>query len=229
MNKLTIGLLTILLCFGVVMADPTDADVEQGAEDKYVWTGGDTFDTEGGNVSNVNASANVSTESWAGIYGNTSDSSILLADSVGADIFYRWAWDPTEGARVCAVVGPVADWTNLGAMALGTLDTLFSITTGDTDDSAETFNESTDTFYLAGQTVANVPRSKTGPDVATDTFNTYAVEAGNEVGKSSALFCTNLSTTSDNFEGVDWNYELILATDPAIAAIETYYIYLELG
>jgi len=230
MNKLTLGLLALLLCFGVVMADPIEADTTKGDTDKYDFTSGDNFTTEGGNVTEANATLNVSTEKWSGLYGDVDDGSILLADNSN-NIFYEWTWTPASGGKICAVAGSVSDWSTISAAAATAINTVWGFAAGDEDDAVDTFDQ-TDAFTFAGTTVSATAAADTGPNVVADAFRTYLLNisgaAPNAGDKTDLAFCANLSAGGTNFMNGSSDYEVIVATNETIGQTEDYYLYLEL-
>ena len=78
-------LLGLLFVMGVSLAiQPAEGWID-GAQSKYVPSANANVTTEGGNVTPLNLFGNVSTEKWAGYWGNVSGNIVL---SPGTDMFY---------------------------------------------------------------------------------------------------------------------------------------------
>ncbi|MFH1394099.1 MAG: hypothetical protein ABII71_00335 [Candidatus Micrarchaeota archaeon] len=219
--KKAILLMTLLLSAGIIMAIQPASSWTVVATGKYNQSVVANVTTEGGNVTNVNLGGNVSTERWAGFWGNVTGEIIL---SPSTSIFYRWAWSSARGGEVCAVASPVPfDWTNVQAAVANDVDSVWGF--GDaTDNATNTLTQAVCNVYVAGTSVTTV-----GNLTGVGGFETCAVaDNGAPAAKSDLAFCTNISQGGSLFNGQDGDYEVLVPTDEADGATETYYFWIEL-
>lgn len=128
---------------------------------RYTQTPAAGYVTEGGNVTNLDLRGNVSTEKWAGYWGNVSGL-IVLAPSAGASLFYSWAWDSSRGGEVCAIAASSGfDWAGLQQAAASAIDSVWAFGAA-TDNATNTFNETCTNVDIAGINVASTAGSLTG-------------------------------------------------------------------
>ncbi|MCX6768650.1 MAG: hypothetical protein NTY83_02310 [Candidatus Micrarchaeota archaeon] len=190
---------------------------------KYTQTPAAGYVTEGGNVTNLDLDGNVSTEKWAGYWGDVSGD-IVLAPAAGGLMFYTWAWTPAEGGEVCAVAASSGfDWATVQTIAAGTIDTIWGFAVG-TDDATSTLDESCD-VDVAGTAVVGSDGVTTNGAGA---FQTCAVGDGDDADKEDVAFCVNIQDAATVFNGGTGDYQLLAATDDAMGATETHYFWIEL-
>lgn len=206
------------MCFAIRPADGWTV----GATGKYTQSVQANVTTEGGNVTNLNLSSNISTEKWAGYWGNLSGNIFL---SPGVSMFYTWAWDSGSGGEVCAVTASSGfDWSNAQTIAAATVDTIWAFTGADTDSAANTLADSC-SVTVAGTSIAGSVGTSTG----TGGFQTCAVGDGDDTAKSDVAFCVNITQGGSLFNGQSGDYELLTATNETSGATETHYFWMELN
>ena len=215
-----IGLfLGLLLALGLAFAIQPAEGWNAGAQGKYSSSANANVTTEGGNVTPLNLTGNVSTEKWAGYWGNVSGNIVL---SPGTDMFYTWAWTSGDG-EVCAIADSSGfDWSSVQAIAAATIDTIWGFVGADTDSATSTLTSACN-LDVATSSVTGVGTTHTG----SGNFETCAVGDGDDVAKQDVAFCVNISSAA-LFNGQTGDYELLAATDEALGATETHYFWVEL-
>ncbi len=220
MDKIKI-LLSLLFAVGLVFAIQPAEGWNVGAIGKYTQTGQANVTTEGGNVTNLNLSSNISTEKWAGYWGNVSGGIVL---SPGASMFYTWAWNPSDGGEVCAVAAPSGfAWSTLQAIAGSVIDGAWGFDPLETDSGQNTFT-SLCNVDIAGQTVIGSDGTTTGGG----TFETCLIGDGGGIAKNHVAFCVNITQAGNLFNGLTGDYELMAATNETAGTTEMHYFWLEL-
>ncbi len=224
MNKMIWALAFVVLCSGMAFAIGNATIDGTVSQSKYA--GAETAEnvtTEGGNVSTVNLTGTDSTERWAGAYGNVSGT-LVLAEAGDTNYMYDWTYDTGDGGEVCVSVASNFDWTApLTAASLTGLSTAWDF--GDNADNVtETFDDGTQSFEIAGQTIPAVPLADTGgADYVTGALNDGAGSA-----QTDFAFCVNITGAGSNYDTETVDYEVIMPTDDAVDATETYFFYIEL-
>lgn len=196
------------------------------------WTGqvagSDT--TEGGNITEVNVSSVSLTDRWASYWGNVSGSVVLDDDGTGNAV-YIWAVDPLNGGEICVSTNSSFAFAAATSATALQLDTAWAFGAA-TDNATNTYNSQ------CGQplnfTQADVPATTAAANMTqygASTFLSCAINDGVGTTKTNFAFCTNLQDVASglNYNGLPANYELMVPTDDAPAATETYYFYLELN
>lgn len=211
----------LLLLAGLAFAIQPAESWTVGAIGKYSQVGAASVTTEGGNVTQLDLGSNISTEKWAGYWGNVTGLIVLAPNN--ADMFYTWAWASTDGGEVCAIAAAAGfDWTAVTGIAEGTVDTIWSFAAAETDSATNTLTEVC-TIDVAGTTVA------TGSGVTTNGgLQTCALGDGDDAAKSDVAFCVNITSGTALFNAVTGDYELITATSETAGTFETHYFWLEL-
>ena len=178
--------------------------------------------TEGGNVTNLNLAGNVSTEKWAGYWGNVTGQIVLAPNT--ANMFYTWAWTPADGGEVCAIAAPSGfNWATVQTIAAGTIDTIWTFAAG-TDDATSTLDEACNVDVAGTAVVGSAGVTTNGAGA----YQTCAVGDGDDAVKGDVAFCVNMQSAGTLFNTQTGNYQLIAATDDAMGAYETHYFWMEL-
>lgn len=228
MNKgLMLALFGVLL-MGFSFATVTNAStVTEGATGKYTAIVGaaDSAIIEGGNVTEANVTSNASTEKWAAFYGDIGFTPVLAQSNTGALLYY-WGASGAEGDEtVCVSTGSNFAWATIAAAIATEIDTAWSFASG--SDTAALTMTTACTPRLAGApaTIGAFTRDNAGAN----TWETCAFDDGTGVpAKANYAFCVNTSTTSNRWDGVAGDYQLMVPTNPADSSTETYYFYMEL-
>jgi len=215
-------LLTLLLAVGLLFAIQPAESWTLGTTGKYTQAGQANVTTEGGNVTNLNLSGNVSTEKWAGFWGNVSG---LIVLSPGTGMFYTWPWTPANGGEVCAIAAASGfDWTGLQNVTAAAIDTVWNFFSGDTDSATNTLTQSC-AVTVAGTSVTGSAGNMTGGNA----FQTCAVaDQANPAAKNDIAFCVNMTQGGSLFNGQTGDYQLMVATNETLNSFETYYFWIEL-
>jgi len=214
----------LLFAFAFAFAIQPAESWTVGQIGKYTQVLNANVTTEGGNVTELNLSSNISTERWAGFWGNVSGQ-IVLAPNTTA-IFYTWTWNSSNGGEVCAVAASSGfNWASLSAVANTVIDSVWGFGAA-TDNATKTFNETCASITINNQTVSSTAGSLTGQRVD---FKTCAIaDSGSPTAKSDIAFCVPIKNAGNLFNGQTGDYELIAPTDAGPTATETYYFWLEL-
>lgn len=230
--KESVILIGILLMFGLALAIAPATSWTVGTEGKYIAgaSGAVANDTtEGGNVTPLNMSINISTEKWAGYWGNiSSNSKIYLSPgpSLANNVFYSWAWNTSQGGKVCATPNQAGfDWTNPSAVTTATIDSAWSFNVADSDSAANTLKSTCSNFVVNGKTVASTVGNTTGQGAD---FKTCALSDGGST-KNDIAFCTTIKPNGNLFNTQTGDYELLVAANETLGATETYYFWIELS
>ncbi len=213
-------LLAFVLVATVSLAIQPVSTYTDAAQYKYSPGSATAFTTEGGNVTNVNISQDVSTEKWAGIWGNITGT-VRLSD--GTSNFYTWSWTPSSGGTVCAQPGTSADfdWTSMATTTAGDVDNAFSFNTADVDSATNTLTAAC-SVTVSGNTVNSVGVTASG-------FTTCAIEDTGTPTTTDLAFCTDISTGTTIFNGQTADYALMLPTNEQAGQVQDYVFWLELS
>ncbi|MCP4647964.1 MAG: hypothetical protein GY852_09585 [bacterium] len=212
----------LLVLVGLSFAIQPAETWQAGPQGKYTQVGNANVLTEGGNVTPLNLSSNVSTEKWAGYYGNVTGQIVLAPNT--ADMFYTWAWTSANGGEVCAIAAPAGfNWAGLVAAAAGDVDTVWGFDTTDTDSSTNTM-AGTCNVDIAGITVSTACTT-----MPTSGLESVVVNDGATAAKSDIAFCVNITSGTALFDGSTGDYELMTAANETAGATDTHYFWLELN
>jgi len=213
-------LLGLLFVMGVSLAIQPAENWNAGTPGKYTPSANANVTTEGGNVTPLNLSGNVSTEKWAGYWGNVSGNIVL---SPGTDMFYTWSWSSAAGGEVCAIAAPSGfAWSTVQAIATVTIDNIWTFTGTDTDSATSTLTSA------CNVDVAGNPVTSVGTTTGGGAFETCAVGDGDDTLKEDVAFCVNITQAGSLFNGQSGDYELLAATDEDAGTTETHYFWLEM-
>jgi len=180
--------------------------------------------TEGGNVSEVNLTGNVSTDRWAGYYGNIT-AGIVLAQSADTQFMYNWTWDSSSGGVVCASTGSTPLSSIMGA-TYADIDTAWSFTPTASDSAEKTFSNANCSQSFGATNMSDAYYADTG---LAGGFLTCAWKSVAAPSKAEMLFCTNITQNGPIYNGETGDFELIAPAAYGTGVYETYYFYVSLG
>ena len=231
--RLVLAKVMLILVLASLAHAISPATIEWVAEYTQDPTASDSDATEGGNITLLNLSVSSQTGRWAGYAGNLTGN--LTLDDNSDNTFFRWAWDTSEEAVVCAGTHDSYNWSVLYEADVWAVDSTWGFS-GGSDLAVYTFNATQGQLSLeiGGNTLTDMNSSDTGgPNPAdADEFLTAVVNDEGETNteKSNFLFCTetNMSGTNNDYRGRTSDFELIVATDDTGGATETYYFFVEL-
>ncbi|MCP4648177.1 MAG: hypothetical protein GY852_10680, partial [bacterium] len=187
---------------------------------------GGTYELQGGNLTGADFNMRVSTEKWAGMYGNLT-ARLLLSESNDTVFMYAWNWTPTSGGEICLTQNAGPFWTAMAPTQKSYIDTAFGFNPTDSDSAN---NSLTDASVLIN--VANVSSATTGVHIsANSTFEMGAFQfVSNATGEADFAFCVNL-TDGKNYRNQSKHFELVVPTTEVKGSgpLETYYVYVELN
>ncbi len=220
MNK-TLVMLALVIGIGLLAAIQPAGGWTVVSSGNYTNTANANVTTVGGNVTNMNFNSNISTNKWAGFWGNVSGKTVL---SPGTAMFYTWTWTPTSGGDVCAVASPTGfNWAAIAITTATAINSVFGHGAA-TDNATNTLNDATCSVNVAGTSVTSTG-NYTGGGTA---FQTCAIQDGAATAKSDFAFCVNITGAGNLFNGQTGNYELLVPTNKTLGSTETYYFWLEL-
>ncbi len=222
--KLSIGLIAILLGIGLAFAVTPVGNWTVISTSAYTSTTNASVLTQGGNVTNLELSSNVSTIKWAGYWGNVS-SALVLSPGAGQGNLYSWVWNASSGGEVCAVAAATGfSWASIAATTTSAVDTMWGFNASDPDSAANTLMDSS-----CAMTIGGVPITTVGNFTGLDTsFETCAVDDGATAAKSDYAFCVNITDNGTLFNNQTGNYELIVPTPNSMVTTETDYFWFDL-
>jgi hypothetical protein len=179
--------------------------------------------TEGGNITEVNLSGDFLTDRWAAFFGNISGD-IILGDNDSDSLVYSWTYNSaSDVGTICA--STYDSFTTFDARgALGSeIDSAWGFVSSATDSGTNTFNESDCIMGVGSTFISNASYADTGP---AGEFITCALRTNNtgSVTKNDFFFCSN-ATASTNYRNDPADFEIMVPTDNAVGATETYYFY----
>ncbi len=220
MRKL-FALFVLLLSAGIAFAIAPADSWTVISTGKYAPAAQANVTTEGGNVTNLDLNSNVSTERWAGFWGNVTGAIVL---SPGTANFYSWAWTSASGGEVCAVAAASGfDWTAVQAATAAAVDGVWGFGAV-TDNAVNTY-----TSAACGVDVAGTAVTSAGNTTGVGGFETCVVaDGGAPAAKADFAFCTNITQSGSLFNGQDGDYEVLVPTNETAGSFETYYFWLEL-
>jgi hypothetical protein len=179
--------------------------------------------TEEGNRTRLNFDRNVSTDRWAGFYGNVS-AAIVIAQSADAQMLYAWAWNSSSGGIACASTGPTPPSTITGA-SYADIDAAWGFPPASTDSAANTFNNPNCSQRFGATNMSDAYYATTGysGDFITCAWKSTAAPAKNDM-----LFCANITGNSVLYNGLTGDFEIIVPAEYGEGVYETYYFYMSL-
>lgn len=146
---------------------------------------------QAGNVTYINMTAEGTTKTWAGYYGNISGT--IRLENVQGNTLYSWNV-AKSGGKVLATESVVTDWSSvycwnwskaaLNGLRFSEWNTVFNATNGAADAVNETFNASYSytPFYITGRLFSNVAGTqdggRTGLCPAIELFNNSGRKSG---------------------------------------------------
>ncbi|MBD3389940.1 hypothetical protein GF415_03230 [Candidatus Micrarchaeota archaeon] len=180
--------------------------------------------TEGGNVSSVNLDSNLSTEKWAGFYGNTTGT-LHLAEENDTQFMYTWNWTSASGGLVCASTASAVTTMNATGARGADIDSAWGFSPGATDSGANTFSNPNCTLSFGGIFLSGADYADTG---ASGGFRTCAYKSEFTPSKDEMVFCVNITQNGQFFNGEQGDYEMMVPTPYAQSTFETYFFYMNL-
>jgi len=216
------GLILIIISLSAIAyaTSPDGAGVTIGTpQTKQTNTPGNVT-AQGGNITQVNLSAEVTTLSWQGFYGQVAGN-ITLEDNSG-DVLYSWAVSNVSG-EVLASRNSTIDFTTVAGIETCTVDE--SLTGTGTDRTNNTFTNGTVSFEIAGVSITAACNTFTFINNATQTLR-YQEIILNATGVTS-IYVTKVNESTTSFDGTLQDYQMIVP-DNQTTATTTYFFFVEI-
>ncbi|MDD5340373.1 MAG: hypothetical protein PHV13_03925 [Candidatus ainarchaeum sp.] len=223
----------ILAILGILLVGASIVMAISGATTTWVsdtrWSGNTSGSdiTQGGNITALNIAASVLTSKWASYYGNVTGS-IVLGD--GNANVYSWTLSEGSVGEVCVSTNTSFNFTSAATATGANINTAWGFTATDADSGNNTYRSSNCNISFAQ---ANITNTGNVSLQGSSNFNNCVIRSGTVAAGTTGFlaFCTNLQPRSSglNYAGQPANYEIMVATNNAPGATETYYFYAELS
>ena len=226
-------ILTIMIVGTVFAADPSGSGTLaiDGSERANTPSVGQ-LPAQGGNVTEVDITAEVITSKWAGYYGNITGL-IVLEDSSG-NTFYNWS-DASPTGEVFATRNPsTPTWGSIGcadAADIGTEATALGLSTG-ADNLTNTFCAT-----CGNHSAFQVSSQPFTADLCTYRSNVYD-NSGDQIinwdqiildDGNYPLYTTIINQDTTGFDGRSWDFQLLVAENSSISTMTNYFFYIEIA
>lgn len=219
LSIVTIVILSVALALFVQADTPGQTDVGQTGQ--FSGGPGTAVTAQGGNVTEVNVSADTSTSRWQGFYGNVS-ASLALGD--GSTVFFNWSNAGVQA--IFASPDNSVDWLSITSRSLDAekeaKDTLFSFDSQDADSINQTIQGSgcSAGSYLSGAGGVTPYNSSGLPGL----WETCLGDDGATLADT-VLGTNVIAAGGDAFNGQEVQYQLMV---PVPTTNTNYYLYLEI-
>lgn len=223
-------LLLVLTLSSLVFAQPTGTSITLEDSDSVAVSPPDNRTDDGGTINTLVVNAIQQNSRWKAYIGNITGS--LTLDDSGGNTIYNWALDQADiTGEIYSSRNDGVDWGTIACATGGTITsehTALSMTGTAVDSITNTFNETTHPSITVGTTtVSNCP--------ATSTFVSSARQAQGSADfpivliqdSSSLIYTTPINPSTTGYDGSSFDFQMILANDPANTT--PYYFYVELG
>ncbi len=179
----------------------------------------------GGNVSEVNLTANASPTRWAGIYGkitvNTSLSTNSSITLTGGQLRMKNITLPCYADKLYAATSSTVDWDNVQGGTPELIDNYLGITLPDAESATEMFNASFP-FAVLGTNTLSIPSIHTL--IYNSTNQTFSMGILNN--SRNLLLVTALTQNQTGFDNRKYDYQMLL---PIPSAGTTYRLFADCG
>jgi len=234
MNKFIFALLGFLLLgSGLVIAYPVNATVDASYNyGRWAAVGAaGSFDTEGGNISEVNVSAATQlTDRWAGMFGQITATEIVLKSSDDSAGTHLYNWTAILDGEICVSTGSNFDFSAIESATETEVDGQWTFGAV-ADNVTETYTGTTCSLVFADITPANTANAHYIDHMSSSSFWTCAYKdtSGAPGGQADLAFCTEINDSGTNYKGNAVDYELMVPTNDSFGATETYYFFVEIN
>jgi hypothetical protein len=239
--------LSIAVCSALVLADvspPTVLTFVRGSRFNTSLYPAKNVSAIAGNVTELTITGSSPTKAWQGFYGNITGT-LVLEDSSG-NVFYNWSVAEPKGTVFASPNSSISfssikcfNFTANGSSEINLtgVEGEYNINTADVDGINETFNSSNpSTFYVGATTIA------AGSCPATFVFQNGAYQVSNFINvlltdSTNLVFSTiienkqtNVNTDLAGYNGVDYDFQLLVAEDGhgSDTSTTSYYFWVEL-
>lgn len=221
-NIVLLGVILILGLSSVAFATlPDGATVTVGTpQTKQPNTPGNAT-ADGGNITQVNLTAEISTLAWQGFYGQVAGN-ITLEDNSG-DTLYAWAVTNVSG-EVLASRNSTINFATVAGVQTCTVDE--DLTGTGTDRVNNTFTNGTVSFEIAGVSITAACNTFTFVGNSSQT-NRYQEIILNATGVTS-IYVTKVNESTTSFDGTLQDYQMIVPDNASTSATTTYFFFVEI-
>ncbi|MCP3686326.1 MAG: hypothetical protein GY861_27090 [bacterium] len=243
---IVVMVVAVLMLSATVRAAPIGPDgvTVSPSEWRMGQSGAPTVPAEGGNVTQILISGNVTTNYWQGYFGNVSGQMVLT----DADNMSMYSWNMSEPTgEIYAANFTVSDWTTVQcvnfsqtddyieehAMNLSILETYYNIPSTSMDGIDETFNWTYDdvTGFQVGTVTIN--EEDNCPLVYTQVNSEHQQTDFPEVlltdNVSAVIYTAIIDQDTTGFDGQPWDFQMMVNEDGTTEGVKDYYFYVELA
>jgi hypothetical protein len=220
-RSVLLGIILVISLSSIAFAtEPDGATVTVGTPETKQPTDPGNVTADGGNITQVNLTAEVSTLAWQGFYGQVTGL-ITLEDNTG-DVLYSWNVTNASG-EVLASRNSTIDFTTVSGVTNCSTDE--DLTGTGTDRVNNTFTNGTVSFEIASVSITAACNTFTYVNNATQT-NRYQEIILNATGVTS-IYVTKINDTTTSFDGTLQDYQMIVP-DFSNTTTSTYYFFVEI-
>lgn len=220
-RSILLGVILVISLSAIAFAtEPDGATVSVGTPQHKNDTLPGNVTADGGNITQVNLTGEVSTTAWQGFYGQVTGS-ITLEDNTG-DVLYSWNVTNASG-EVLASRNSTINFATVAGVQNCTVDE--TLTGTGTDRVNNTFTNGTVDFEIAGVSITAACNTFTYVANATQT-NRYQEIILNATGVTS-IYVTKINDSTTSFDGTLQDYQMIVP-DFSNTTTSTYFFFVEI-
>ncbi len=218
-NFLVFGLILVMTLLVLHQSTAqSGATVTEGTPETAVeGTAGNTT-AEGGNITEINLSADSQTIHWQGFWGQVTGA-IALEDASG-NTMYNWSMGTMSGNVY--ISNESITWADLEA---GEAADCNNIVGTSSDSCTNTFNDGSKTFTVAGTAIASVPIVQTFNYTGSGTFDEGILEDNGGTGPW--VYVATIYNNANTFKDGSADFQAIVPVNGSNTI--TYYFWIELG
>lgn len=245
-KRRTVGIAALLVILAVTaafaFADPYGPNaVTPGTSTRadYSGIGGKEVAAQAGNVTELTINASVISKRWQGYYGNITGE--ITLDDASGNTMYDWSGGTgfSPIGEIYAANQTVSSWSDVICLNLtgnGTVgqtginvtivEAMYGMLSTDSDGIDETFSGIGD-IVIGTNTLTDCPATHTYIDNATQTsyFNETLLTENTE---GSVIFGTAIDQNTAGFNGLPWDFQMIVGENGNDELTTSYYFYVEL-
>ncbi len=214
------GILVLIMGYFVLVANATNptgaTDTEGTPETKGEGTAGNVV-SEGGNITEVNLSGATQTTHWQGFWGQVIGA--ITLDDASDNTLYNWSIGTMSGNIYISNKSSGISWSSCTNVSASWCNNI--VGTGD-DSCTNTFDDSTKTFTIAGNSIPGVNITQTFNAAGTGAWDEGILNCSNEM-----LFAATIYNNANTFKNGNADFQAIVPVNGT--ATKTYYFWIELG
>ncbi|VVC01554.1 Uncharacterised protein [uncultured archaeon] len=181
--------------------------------------------TAGSNLTMLDLDGQQLTGRWAAFYGNVNRTVYLTSNNTGVSAYlYRWSPPVIGSSAVCASVNSTLGLTSVSGAIGSDIDVVWGFPADVIDSGANTFTGVNCNLSLGAVLVNSSSYADTG---SAGVFKTCVLKTkANPTSKSDLIFCSNITSGGQAWNGNPADFELMVPTTYGPTATETYYLYM---